>query len=458
MPNAQPVPGPKGRFIVGCAHEISEGRIDFLMALWRKYGDVVRFPVFGRYIYLVTTPDHVREILVTQNKNFYKSRALKMARYVLGDGLLTSEGEFHRRQRRMIQPAFHSQRINAYAETMIEFAANHAAAWEAVEGHPIDMWQEMMKLTLSIVAKTLFGAEVQSEADEIGEALTTVMGLFERISQPGAVIRTMIPTPRNIRFGLARRRIEKTILRIIDERRKSGEDRGDLLSMLLKAQDEDDGGVMTDKQVRDEVITLFLAGHETTANALAWAWYLLAKNPGVESKFHAEIDGVLRGNLPTPADYPRLEYTRRVFAETLRLYPPAYVIGRTALHDFTLDGYTIPRNSVVLLSPFVTHRDPRYFPDPMKFDPDRWDPERQRDRHKFAYYPFGSGPRTCIGEPFAWMEGVLLLAVLAQRWTMRLEPGHPIEYDPQITLRLKHGMTVRLMKRKPAYLTEAVGR
>ena len=447
MARKRRVPGPKGRPIIGCAKEFRDKRIEFMMSLARDYGDVSRFTVMGREFYFATRPDHVKDLFVTNHKNFQKSRALKLARYILGDGLLTNEGESHRRQRRMIQPSFHAQRINAYGETMIEYAARYATTWEAFDGQSVDVWEQMMHLTLAIVAKTLFDADVESEAHEIGDALTTIMGLFERVFQPAAVVRTMVPTPRNIRFMLARRRVEQTIRRIIDERRASREDRGDLLSMLLRAQDEDDGGTMTNKQVRDEIITLFFAGHETTANALTWTWYLLAKHPEVERKLHGEIDEVLGDRLPTPADAPKLEYARRVFAESLRLYPPAYVIGRTALRDHKLDVYTVPRGAVILVSPFVTHRDPEYFPDPLTFDPDRWAPELQRERHKFAYYPFGGGPRTCIGESFAWMEGVLLVSVLAQRWRMELPPGHSVEFDPQQTLRPKNGMTMRMIRR-----------
>ncbi|HRI89369.1 MAG TPA: cytochrome P450 [Candidatus Hydrogenedentes bacterium] len=459
MPSSQLPPGPRGKFLVGSADRITNDRLRFLMTLRREYGEVSRFTVWGQQIVLITRPDHVKEILVTNHKNFHKSTALRVAKYILGEGLLTSEDALHRRQRRMMQPAFHSQRIHGYAEIMIEYAARHAARWETdgLEGHPIDMWQEMMRLTLAIVAKTLFDADVESEAYEIGEALSTIIGLFERVTHPAAPLLTLLPTPKNVRFLLARKRINATILRIIGERRASGKDHGDLLSMLLRAQDEDDGGTMTDKQVRDEVVTLFLAGHETTANALTFAWHLLSRNPDVEEKFHAEIDTVLEGRLPVPADYPKLEYTRRVFAETMRLYPPAYLIGRTALETFTLDGYTIPKGAAVLLSPFVTQHDAAYFPDPEVFDPDRFSPEAQQDRHKFAYYPFGSGPRTCIGEPFAWMEGVFLMAVIAQRWRMRTVPGHPIEFDPQITLRPAHGMSMTLARRETSLLPVAEG-
>ncbi|MDZ4857604.1 MAG: cytochrome P450 [Candidatus Hydrogenedentes bacterium] len=451
--------GPKGKFLIGSADRISKDRIHFLMHLHREYGELSRFTVWGQEIYLVTRPDHVKDILVTNHKNFHKSKALEVAKYILGEGLLTSEDELHKRQRRMIQPAFHSQRINTYGEIMIEYAARHADRWEqsGIDGHPIDMWQEMMRLTLAIVAKTLFDADVESEAYEIGEALTTIIGLFERVTHPAAALLTLMPTPRNIKFLRARARIDKTILRIINERRATGEDHGDLLSMLLRAQDEDDGGTMNNKQVRDEVVTIFLAGHETTANALTFGWHLLSESPDAEAKMHAEIDSVLEGRLPTPADLHKLEYTRRVFAEVMRLFPPAYLIGRTVIDDYKLDQYIIPKGAMILLSPFITHRDATYFPNPEKFDPDRFAPEVQAGRHKFAYYPFGGGPRTCIGEPFAWMEGVFLLAVLAQRFQMRTVPGHPMDFDPQITLRPKHGMSMIVTRRQPQFAA-AVGK
>ncbi|GMU94133.1 MAG: cytochrome P450 [Candidatus Hydrogenedentota bacterium] len=414
-----------------------------------KGGDRARFRIWNQDVYLVANPDYVKEIPVTQHRNFHKIRVLEPVEYVPAEGLLTSQDDFHKRQRRMMPPVFLQQRVQGYAQIMAEYAARQADRWESMEldGRPIDMWQEMMRLTLAIVAKTLFDADVESEADEIGEALTTVIGLFERVTHPLAVLLSILPTPRNFRFVLAQSRIEKTIYRIIGERRALAEDRGDLLSMLLAAQDDEDGGGMSDKQVRDEVITLFLAGHETTANALTWTWYLLSQHPDVEAKLHSEIDELLGEALPGVADVPRLEYTRRVFAEAMRLYPPAYVIGRTALNDFELGEYTVPRGRMILLSPYVTHRNPDLFPDPERFDPDRWDPKFDAGRHKFAYYPFGGGPRTCIGEPFAWMEGILLIATLAQRWQMRLKPGHPIEYDPLITLRPKHGMIMTLHRR-----------
>jgi cytochrome P450 len=276
------------------------------------------------------------------------------------------------------------------------------------------------------------------------------MTLFDRIPNPFAPLLALLPTPRNAQFFLARARLFRTIQRMIEERRADGGDRGDLLSMLLDAQDQEDGRGMSDKQVRDEALTLFLAGHETTSNALMWTWYLLSQHPEAEAKLHAELDEALGGAVPTAADVPRLEYTRRVFAESMRLYPPAHVIGRTPINDFKLGPYLIQKGYPVLLSPYIVHRDPRFHPEPERFHPDRWAAEGSTERPKFTYFPFGGGPRTCIGEGFAWMEGILVIATLAQRWQMRLEPGHPIELLPLITLRSKHGMRMTLLRRRPA--------
>ena len=449
MSNRVRPPGPKGSRISGCAREIGADRVGFLVELQRTYGDVVCFRVWDRTLYLVSDPELIKDVLVTNHKNFTKSRALQLAKFVFGEGLLTNEGDSHRRQRRMMQPAFHMQRIHGYGETMIRYAHRHAHAWEQGEfdGRSVDIAQEMMRLTMAIVAKTLFDFDVESEADEISDALSSVVGLFQRTVHPAAVLLTILPTPRNMRFMRAKKRIDETIYRMIAERRASGKDHGDLLSMLLSAQDEDDGSGMTDQQIHDEAITLFLAGHETTANALTWTWYALSQNPDVEARFHAELDEVLGSEPPTPQDLPKLEYTRRVFAESMRLFPPAYLIGRMAINEFELGGYTLPAGSVLLLSPYVCQRNPALFPDPERFDPDRFAPELQRERHKFSYFPFGGGPRTCIGESFAWMEGVLLLAALGQRWRMDLPLGRTVGYDPQITLRPKNGLPMTLQRR-----------
>src|SRR5579862_1551145 len=362
---------------------------------------------------------------------------LERAKVLLGEGLLTSEAEFHKRQRRLVQPAFHRDRLIGYGAAMAECAAQCRDRWSA--GERFDVSREMNRLTLAIVARTLFSADVSSEADEIGSALTEVLGLFEMVLMPFSEWIEKLPLPSVRRFEKARARLDQTIYRMIAERRASGEDKGDLLSMLLLAQDED-ASTMTDKQVRDEALTLFLAGHETTANALTWTWYLLSQNPEAEARFHAEIDRVLGARLPTFDDLAQLKYVEMVFAESMRLFPPAWGIGRRPLQAYRIGDYEIPARTVMLMSPYVVHRDPRWYPEPEKFDPDRFLPENAAGRPKFSYFPFGGGARVCIGERFAWMEGVLLLATLGAKWKLRLVPGHRVETRALITLRAKYGM------------------
>ena len=438
------VAGPKGHLLVGVLPEFRKDPAGFLEKMARQYGDVVYLPLGRQHIYYVGHPDAIRDILVTHQNKFKKSRMLERARVLLGDGLLTSEGQHHRRQRRLVQPAFHRDRLAGYGAVMVDRAAILRDQWQP--GQPFDVLQEMMRLTLAIVAKTLFSTDVDSEADEIGSALTQVFDLFEVILMPFSEILEKLPLPAVRRFKRARKRLDETIYRLIAERRASGEDAGDLLSMLLLAQDEEGSGGMTDEQVRDEALTLFLAGHETTADALTWAWYLLSQNPEAEAAFHDELDRVLAGRLPTFDDLPQLRFTESLFSETLRLYPPAWGIGRRALEDYPVGDFLIPARSVILMSPFVVHRDPRWFADPLTFRPERWLADDSA-RPKFAYFPFGGGARVCIGERFAWMEGTLLLAAIGQRWRLRLEPGHRVETHARITLRPKHGMRMLAEKR-----------
>ncbi len=446
MTMTKTVPGPKRRPVIGYLPELRKQPMHFLHGLARQYGPVVRFNVGSFDFYLVDEPDYIREVLVTSNRSFVKGRALEYAKRVLGNGLLTSEGEFHKRQRRLAQPAFHKQRINSYGDVMADYAARMRSRWSP--GATLDMHEEMMHLTLAIVAKTLFDADVESEASQIGEALDTAMVMFRRVTLPFAEHLDRLPLPSNRRFQRARKRLDETIYRIIAERRAGGVDRGDLLSMLLMAQDvEGDGGSMTDEQLRDEAMTLFLAGHETTANALTWTWYLLSRHPEVERKLHEEIDAVLQGRLPTVEDLSRLEYTEMVLTESMRVFPPAWTVSRRAIEPVMLGEYEIPADATVMLSQYVTHHNPRFYEDPFRFDPERWRPEARSARPKFAYFPFGGGPRICIGEAFAWMEGVLLIATLAQQWKMRMVPGHPVETQPLITLRPKHGMRMTVERR-----------
>jgi cytochrome P450 len=416
---------------------------DFAQRMAREYGDLVYLPIAGQHIYLVSHPDAIRDILVTHQHKFKKSRMLERARVLLGDGLLTSEGAFHRRQRRLMQPAFHRERMAGYAATMVDRAAAARERWSPSETY--DLSHEMMRLTMEIVSRTLFSASVDAEADEIADALRKVFGVFDTIMLPFSEYLEKLPLPPVRRFHAARRRLDATIYRLIAERRASGRDTGDLLSMLLLAQDEvqheqgEQGeSRMTDTEIRDELLTLFLAGHETTANALTWAWYLLSQNPDAEHAFHAELDAALGGRLPAFEDFARLPYTEHVLAESLRLFPPAWAIGRRALEEYPLGEFTIPARAVVLMSTYVVHRDPRWWPEPDEFRPERW--TQDSERPKFAYFPFGGGARVCIGERFAWTEGVLLLAAIGQRWRFHLEPGHPVARRAQITLRPKFGM------------------
>ncbi|HEY9722097.1 MAG TPA: cytochrome P450 [Oscillatoriaceae cyanobacterium] len=445
MPTASAVKSlPRSHPIFGHLHDFRRDPLGFLVAA-RQHGDIVRYQLGPQEAYFLSDPEHVREVLVTQAAKLHKGRVLQRARKVLGDGLLTSEGELHLRQRRMIQPVFHQKRIATYAEAMGRHAATLRDRWQA--GTTYDVHQEMMHLTLAIVAETLFSADVAAEADEIGAALTELLAMFDRIYVPLAWLTEKLPLPSTRRYQRARARLDATIYRMIRARRASGEAHGDLLAMLLDAQDEDDGRGMTDQQVRDEALTLFLAGHETTANALTWTFYLLSEHPDAEARLHEEWRRVLGDRPPGLADLPQLVETRRVLQESLRLLPPAWVIGRMAIAEVDLGVARIPAGAVVLVCPYTMHRDPRYFADPERFDPDRWAPEAVSERPKFSYFPFGGGPRVCIGEPFAWMEATLLLATLGQRWRLRLEPGHPVVKLPQITMRPKFGMAMRVEAR-----------
>lgn len=429
-------PGPKNSPIVGNLYAFRKSPLDFLSKMAREYGDLVYFKVARQHMYLVNHPDYVREVLVNNQSNFIKSRALQRAKVLLGEGLLTSEGQQHLRQRRLVQPAFHRERLAGYAAAMSAVAVQWRDRWQP--GSTLDISTEMPHLTLSIVAKTLFSADVESEASEIGEAMTTVLEMFRLLLMPFAEYLEKLPLPHIRRFEKARARLDATIYGLIRERRKSGVDTGDLLSMLLFAQDEESG--MTDEQVRDEALTLFLAGHETTANALTWTWYLLSQHPEIERRLHDEIDAVLGDRAPEFADVPQLRYAEMILAEALRLYPPAWAIGRKAKGGFELGGVEVPAESICILCPYLVHRDPRWFPEPEKFDPERWTPEARDARPKFSYYPFGGGARVCIGERFAWMEGVIVMAAIAQKWRLRLQPGQRVEPLPLITLRVKNGL------------------
>ena len=420
--------------------------IGYLTRCAREYGDIVFFRFMGVPACFVNRPDCIESVLVTQSSNFVKSKDYRAMRRVLGNGLLLSEGEFWRRQRKLIQPAFHQARIAAYAEIMVGYTQRMLASWS--DGRTLDIHEAMMRLTLGIVAKTLFDADVSREAEEVDAALSVLMGKFLRQAGLALLLPAWVPLPTSQLLKRAVGRLDKVIYSIIEQRRASGQMSGDLLSEFLQVQD-DEGVGMTDRQLHDEIMTLFLAGHETTANVLSWTWLLLGQNPEVEEKLIEELQSVLGGRAPTTSDLPRLIYTDTVLRESMRLYPPVWVIGRRALAPFRLGEYELPADTNVLISQLIIHKDARYFPEPERFDPERWssgDP-RGESLPRFAYFPFGGGPRVCIGAGFGMMEAVLLLATIAQQFRIQIAPGYTAKMQPSVTLRPRNGIQATLQRR-----------
>ncbi|MEO8607033.1 MAG: cytochrome P450 [Chloroflexota bacterium] len=448
-------PGPKSTVPLGNIRLLQKERLNFLTTNREKYGDIVHFQLGKRHFYQLNDPDSIQYVLVKHPEMVNKSPALKnTTRQTIGQGMLTSDGEFHKRQRRLVQPAFHSKRIAAYADIMVNYTRDMLDEWHGDDEREIS--HEMMKLTMRIVSKTLFDADVSEDADSIGGAITIgIQSAAERITQP-IHLPDWMPTRKNRQRRHSAQIIEKAVMGMIDERRALGEDKGDLLSMLLLAVDEADGGQMTNRQVRDEAMTLFIAGHETTANALAWALYLLSQNPDADAKLYEELHSVLGGRTPTMAVLPKLVYTDMVVKETMRMYPPAFAITREVAAAFELNGYAIPKGSILLMSQYVMHHDPRYFPEPDRFQPERFAPEYEDHLPKYAYFPFGGGPRICIGNQFAQMEAVLVLATIMESFHMSLMPGQTIVPSPLITLRPKYGLQMTLTAREPAVSPEKV--
>ena len=438
-------PGPPRRGLFGNLKEFSDDRLGSLTRWAREYGDLVSARFGPRSILFANHPDLVEEVLVNQNRKFIKHFRLRQAKGTLGEGLLTSEGEFWRSQRKLAQPAFHRDRIAAYGRLMVEYTERLIGSW--ADGQVRDVQSDMMRLTLEIVSKTLFDAEIGSDSVGASAAMETLMHAFIASTASPVIVPRWIPTPMNLRVARTVRRLEQILYAIIAERRRSGEDRGDLLSMLLHAQDEESGRRMTDRQLRDECMTLFLAGHETTANTMAWAWFLLSGRPDVEARLHDELDRVLDGRPPTVADFPRLTYTESIVNETLRLYPPGWMIGREAIEPLELGGYPIPRGMTVFMTTYAIQRDPRWFDDPDAFRPDRWSDGLLQRIPRYAYFPFGGGPRICIGNNFALMEASLILATIAQKYRLALAPDAVIAPLPSMTLRPAQGVKVVLSRR-----------
>jgi cytochrome P450 len=437
-------PGPPPNLIRSLFGAMQQNPLDYFTAMAQTYGDVSGMRV-GRFRSLfINHPELIEDVLVNNARKYHKGRILRANKYLFGEGLLTSEGDFWLRQRRLAQPAFHRARVNAYAATMAEYTEQLIATWG--NGEERDIHEEMMQLALRIVCKTLFDADVTADAREVGQTLNILLHIAANFGRT-LLVPLWVPTPRNIRAKLGIKRLEKVIYRIIADRRASGRDAGDLLSILLQAQDED-GTHMNDRQLRDETITLFLAGHETTANTLSWTWWLLAQNPAVEKKFHEELDGVLAGRAPTVDDLPKLSYLGHVLTESLRLYPTAWGMARLAAEEHEISGYPVRTGYGVAFAQWVVHRDPRWFDAPQEYRPERWESGLAKQLPRFAYFPFGGGPRQCIGNTFALMEASVVLATIGQKFRFALTPRHKVEPLASITLRPKNGIQVRLEARR----------
>jgi len=436
-------PGPPNRLLSVLFGAMQQNPLEYFTDMAQRYGDVSGMRIGNFRSLFINHPDLIEDVLVNNAKKYHKGRILQANKYLFGEGLLTSEGDFWLRQRRLSQPAFHRARVSAYAATMAEYAEQMLATWHS--GEERDIHEEMMQLALRIVGKTLFDADVTKDAKEVGETLDILLQIAANFGRT-ILVPIWVPTPRNIRAKLGIKRLEKVIYRIIGERRASGHDAGDLLSILLQAQDED-GTHMSDRQLRDETITLFLAGHETTANTLSWTWWLLAQNPAVEKKFHEELDGVLGGRVPTLDDLPKLTYLSHVLTESLRLYPTAWGMARLAAEEHEIAGYPVHVGYGVAFAQWVVQRDARWFDAPLEFRPERWENGLAKQLPRFAYFPFGGGPRQCIGNTFALMEASVVLATVGQKYRFTLVPGHRVTPLASITLRPRDGIRVKLETR-----------
>lgn len=416
-------------------------------------GPISHYMLFGNHVIFLNDPAAIREVLVNQANKFVRERTIVRLKILLGEGLLTSDDPTHKRSRRIVAPAFHRQRIHDYADEMVRSAQHWRSRWQS--GDIVDMNAEMMTLSLDIVARTLFATEVDDDIRAINEHTNRIMAIYNYlIAFPNAeaFLKYRIPVPGLRNFAKSRARLDEVVNRIVRERKAANAadpehaDRHDLLSMLLASRDED-GSELSDEQLRDEVLTIFLAGYETTANALSWTWYLLATNPEHQEKVYAEVREVLGNRTATLEDYNNLKYTQMCFAEAMRLYPPAWAMGRKSSEPFEVGPYRLPAGTHVFLSQYVLQRDERFYPDPLKFDPLRHTEEEKAKRDKFEYFPFGGGPRQCIGESFAWLEGVLLIASIAQTWRLEWIPGQPVAVEEKITLRPKYPMRMHLHAR-----------
>jgi len=441
------IPGPRGLPLLGVMPEMVSDMLGLFTNTAREYGGIAQFKLLNKTYLLVTNPDYVKHILQDNYRNYIRGRSVETGRVLLGNGLPLIDGDFWLRERRMLQPAFHRERLGKLADTAVQVIRTFMQGWadKARNHQTLDMDDEMMRLTLTVIIKSMFSADIDDRIQSLSQAFNVASRFMLWRSQQMWAPPLSVPVPRNVEYNRALNVLNDTIYPLIADGRKNPKD--DLLGMMLAMRDADTGEGLTDQQARDEVVTIFFAGHETSAATLAWAFYLLSEQPEVEERLRNEVDLVLSGRVPTFADLPKLSYMQQVINEVLRLYPAAYLFAREAVVDDTIDGYRIPANTLIFLTPYVTHRDPKYWPDPETFDPERFSPEQIASRPRHVYYPFGEGPHVCIGNNFAWMEMQLILAMALQRFRLKLVPNHPIAFKPEATLRPRYGikMTVEMI-------------
>lgn len=440
---AKEAPGPRGWPVLGKAGEFQANPLGLLTRSIQQYGDVVKLKLVRTAI-IVNHPDGVRHVLHDHHPRYKKNFVYDRLKAMLGNGLLTSQGDFWKRQRKLAQPSFHRQRIKGFADLMAAHTARMLERWKgpAAARKPFDVHHELMRLTFTIIGEALFSLNLEDGAAEVGRALSDALEIQQRRFTTFFIPPRVLPTPDNLRFAASMKVLDQVVEEIIERRRAASDLGNDLLGMLMGARDEETGEVMDNRQLRDEVMTMVLAGHETTANALSWAFYLLSKSPAVARRVQAEAREVLQGRAPAMEDIPNLRYTQQVIEEAMRLYPPAWILGREALEDDVIQGRRIPKGASILLVPFTTHRHKDFWDNPEGFDPDRFAPERAQERHRYAYFPFAAGPRMCIGDGFAKMEMPIILSMVAQRYSLQLEPGFVPELDPVVTLRPGNGIQV----------------
>jgi len=445
---AKQVPSVKGHWLFKGGLELSQDIIKFVQKYRPLHGDIFHVDTLKHQVYIVTHPDIVKHILQENNRNYTKSFGYKVMQLLVGHGLLTSEGEHWKKQRRLAQPAFHKERLAAITVKMAEAAEKIAEKWSRLqtEGKTVNVSDDMNEVALDIVADALFSTGISGDLEVLRKAITVgnefVMNRIRQLIQ----VPVWVPLPANLAFNESMKQLDKIIYRIIESRKQeAGNKHNDLLSMLMEAKDEETGEGMSDLQLHDEVMTIFIAGHETTAVSLAWLFYLLSKHPEVENKLREELKTVLNGKTPAFEDLPKLRYTRQVIDESLRIYPPAWIVGRMSLGEDEIDGYHIPKDSTMLMISYAIHRHPRYWKDPEKFDPERFSPERAKEIHKYAYFPFGGGPRLCIGNNFALLEMQIIVATMLQKFQLRMLTDEVPAFEQLITLRPQHGIKMKFV-------------